>query len=248
MYFILSKLLVIFIYPFTWALAVLIYAVFCKNTRRKQRLLIKGVTLLYLFGNTALIKIFAREWDVSTYPPTGKIYSSVILLGGFVSEGDDKKGIFNQSADRFIQATKLLATHRATHLLFTGGNADIKPGKFREGDFVNNELHKMHYADSAILIDNQARNTIENALFAKKILQKARLKPPFLLVTSAFHMRRALLIFKKAGLDVTPFPADFIVKGDLEWSDLLPSADAFGTWGRYTKEIVGYIVTYFKHI
>jgi uncharacterized SAM-binding protein YcdF (DUF218 family) len=229
-------------------LALLLYAVFCKNARRKQKLLITGVALLYIFGNSLLIKLFARMWDADTYPPTTKTYSSIIVLGGFVSEGEDGKGIFNQSADRFIQATKLLTNHNASHLLFTGGNADIKPGKFREGYFVRAELKKMHFADSTILIESQARNTIENALFSKKLLDQANLKPPYILVTSAFHMRRSLLIFKKAGVDVVPYPCDYIIKGKLAFSDLLPNADAFGLWSRYIKEIVGYIAAYFKRI
>ena len=246
MYFIVSKLFVILIYPFTWVLALLLYAVFCKNTRRKQKFLIAGVALLYIFGNSLFIKLFARMWDVDTYPPTTKTYSSIILLGGFVSEGEDGKGIFNQSADRFIQATKLLANHNASHLLFTGGNADIKPGKFREGNFIRTELQKMHFADSTIFIESQARNTIENALFSKNLLEQAHLKPPYILVTSAFHMRRSLLIFKKAGIEVVPYPSDYIIKGKLEFADLLPNADSFGQWGRYIKEIAGYAAAYFK--
>ena len=248
MYFLISKLFVILIYPFTWVLALLLYAVFCKNAKRKQKLLITGVVFLYIFGNSLLIKLFAQMWDADTYPPTTKTYSSIIVLGGFVSEGDDGKGIFNQSADRFIQATKLLTNHNAAHLLFTGGNADIKPGKFREGYFVKAELKKMHFADSTILIESQARNTIENALFSKKLLEQANLKPPYILVTSAFHMRRSLLIFKKAGVDVVPYPCDYLIKGKLAFSDLLPNADAFGLWSRYIKEIVGYIAAYFKQI
>jgi uncharacterized SAM-binding protein YcdF (DUF218 family) len=248
MYFIISKLFVIFIFPLTWILALLLYAVFCKNVRRKQKILITGIALLYIFGNSLFIKLFARMWDVDTYPPTSKTYSSVILLGGFASKGEDEKGMFNQSADRFIQATKLLTNHSASHLLFTGGNADIKPGKFREGYFTRDELKKMHFADSTITIESQARNTIENALFSKKLLDQAHLKPPYLLVTSAFHMRRSLLIFKKAGIDVVPYPSDFLMKDRPEWSDLLPSADAFGIWNKYIKELVGYITAYFKRI
>jgi uncharacterized SAM-binding protein YcdF (DUF218 family) len=206
------------------------------------------IALLYIFGNTLLIKLFVRIWDIDTYPPTSKIYSSVILLGGFASEGENGKGVFNQSADRFIQATKLLANHNASHLLFTGGNAEIRPGKFREGYFARSELKEMHFADSTILIESQARNTIENALFSKKLLDQANLKPPYLLVTSAFHMRRSLLIFKKAGINVVPYPSDFLMKEKVKWSDLLPNADAFSVWNKYIKEIVGYIAAYFKHI
>lgn len=248
MYFIASKLFVIFIYPFTWVLAVLIYATFTKSSKRKQRALATGLFMLYLFGSILPVKLFARMWDIDTYPPASAMYSAEILLGGFASEGEDGKGLFNEHADRYIKATNLLTNHKAAHLLFTGGNADLKPGAFREGDFVKTELNKMHFPDSTILVDNQARNTIENALNSKKLLAKAGYKPPYLLVTSAFHMRRSLLIFKKAGVEVIPYPSDFIIHGKLAFGDLLPNADAFSLWSKYIKELVGYVAAYFKHI
>lgn len=246
MYFIISKFFVILIYPFTWVLALFLYAVFCKKQKLKQRFLVTGVIMFYFFGSTLPIKLFARMWDVDAYPPSGKTYSAEVLLGGFASEGTDGNGLFNSSADRYIQATILLTNHNAAHLLFTGGNADIKPGQFREGNFVKAELQKMHFADTSILIDNQARNTIENAQNAKKLLMQSGLKPPYLLVTSAFHMRRALLIFKKVGMEVVPYPSDFIINGKLAFSDLLPNAEAFSLWSKYIKEIAGYSAAYFK--
>ena len=246
MYFILSKVLLIIIQPFTWMVVLLVWAAITKNSRKKQRLIITTCIVLYLFSNSALINLYAKMWD---YPPNTSPkndYSTVILLGGFVSEDEEGTGHFNMAADRYIQATKLLASHTASHLLFTGGNGSLNPTKFREGVFVEAELKKMGFADSNLLIDSQARNTFENAANSKTLLQKAGLKPPYLLVTSAFHMRRAMLIYKKAGMDVIPYPSHYIVGKHIYFSDLMPNIEAFGTWNTYLKELVGYIVTLFK--
>jgi uncharacterized SAM-binding protein YcdF (DUF218 family) len=245
-YFILSKLLLVIIQPFTWVGVLLLLAVFTKQPIKKQRLLVAACIVLYLFSNSLLINLYARMWDYLPNTSVKKGSSAVILLGGFISEDEDGGGHFNNAADRYIQATKLLNNHTASHLLFTGGNGSLNPSKFKEGKFVLNELRRAGFADSLLLIDSLARNTFENAANSKVLLQKANLKPPYLLVTSAFHMRRAVLIYKKQGINVVPYPSHYIAGKHIYISDLLPGTDAFSTWNTYLKELVGYIVTCLK--
>ena len=59
-----------------------------------------------------------------------------------------------------------------------------------------------------IILENQSRNTFENALYTKDLIGFAGDKP-WLLVTSAFHMPRAFEIFKDRGIHVIPYPVDF---------------------------------------
>ena len=243
MIFILSKVLLVFLFPLTWVLGLMIYAVFTKRQKRKQRLLIASVALLYFFSNQFTADAIARIWDVPPYQPSAKTYSCVILLGGFVSQDESGRGYFNAATDRYTQATKLLANHTAAHLLFSGGNSDIYPNGFIEADFVKSELKKQGFADSLILLDGKARNTAENALFANQLLKRANLKPPYLLVTSAFHMRRAKLIFKNAGISVVPYTSNNMASnGHIYVKNFLPDIDAIAQWNLYIKEVVGYIV------
>ncbi len=248
MYFILSKVLYILILPFMWVFGMLLYAIFTKNVKRARKLLICSVALLYIFGNPLLMRLYANAWDIKAYDPGNAKYSSIILLGGFVSEDANGKGFFNNAADRYTEAVKLLQNGTASHLLVTGGNGNLNPSGFREGIFVQAELRKLNIPDSAILIESQARNTFENASFSKAILQKTTLKPPYLLVTSAFHMRRALLIFKKAGLPVVAYPCDYYKtnRGGISFWDLLPDTVVYGTWNTYIKELIGYVVAQLK--
>jgi uncharacterized SAM-binding protein YcdF (DUF218 family) len=88
---------------------------------------------------------------------------------------------------------------------------------------------------------------MENALFSKKILQDKKMHGPYLLVTSAFHMRRAMYTFKKAGLDVIPYASDYVDNaGGFSVTDLVPDAVALAIWNTYTKEVIGYIAYHFK--
>ncbi|AMR30850.1 hypothetical protein A0256_05140 [Mucilaginibacter sp. PAMC 26640] len=233
--------------PFMWAFAMLVYALITRKQKRRRNLLIAALLLLYLFGNPCLYNLYAKAWDIDPYQINGKKYDLAILLGGFISQDQTGEGYFNDSKDRYVQATKLLANHTITHLLMTGGNGSLTPDGFSEGAFVKGELKKMGFPDSSILIESKARNTFENAALSHAILKKTGLKPPYLLVTSGFHMRRALMVFKKEGLEVVPFPCDYkTYKGLFSVFDLLPASETYGNWNLYIKELIGYLITMLK--
>jgi uncharacterized SAM-binding protein YcdF (DUF218 family) len=247
--FILSKVLLFLLFPITWVFAIFILAIFSKNQRLKQRLIIAGVVVFYIFSVPFLMDNFAKNlWD---YPPA-KLdkkakYSCAIILGGFSSEKADSTGMFNGASDRFIQGLKLHATGQASHILITSGNGALDPDGFSEGDWVYTQLKQFNLPDSSILIENKSRNTIENALFTKRLLLAKHLAPPYLLVTSAFHMRRSMLIFKKAGLETVPYPCNYTAGfGKFTIYSFWPSTETFNTWGYYNKELVGYVVAWLR--
>jgi uncharacterized SAM-binding protein YcdF (DUF218 family) len=248
MYFILSKVLLFILSPYLWVCALLLLTFFAKNTKRKRKLFITTLIVMYLFSCPLLLTLMAKAWGVSnSLQKVNKTYSCVIVLGGFTSYDEKENGYFNGAADRFIQGILLLKTGKAKHLLITGGNGNLIQGTFREGDWVKAQLKNLDYPDSSILIENQSRNTIENAVFSKKVLQKAHLQPPYLLVTSNFHMRRALMIFRKAGYNVDPYPCNFGSEaGGLSFNDLIPSGGTLDGWTLYFKEMVGYVVDGWK--
>jgi uncharacterized SAM-binding protein YcdF (DUF218 family) len=248
MYFILSKLLLFLIYPFLWVCALLVIAIFSKNSRRKQRLLLAAIIVLYVFSCPFLLNSFANAWSVKDESgPATKTYSCAIVLGGFTTFGKNGDGYFNWAADRFIQGVKLLKTGRVNHLMITGGNGNIITHGHYEGDWASGQLKALKIPDSCVLVEDRSRNTIENAVFSKRILEKSGLKPPYLLVTSDFHMRRSLMIFKKAGYDVLPYPCNFTDgKNPFGLNDFAPDAETLGGWDIYLKEVVGYVVDGFK--
>ncbi|GAB2970860.1 YdcF family protein [Mucilaginibacter puniceus] len=245
MYFFFSKVLLILILPLTWILILLCFSLFSKSKKWRYRSLVAAIALLVLFTNPFLFNQFAQSWDIAPYKPDNKKYSCAIVLGGFSLSDGSGNGFFSPGADRFIQGIKLLSTGQTSHLLITGGSGNLIQGKFREATWVKKQLHEFNYPDSAVLIESASRNTLENAMFSKLILEKANLHPPYLLVTSAYHMRRSLMIFKKKGIDVIPYPANYISIGKPTVSDLIPDASVLSSWNVYIKEVVGYVANSF---
>lgn len=98
--------------------------------------------------------------------------------------------------------------------------------------------------EAAMITEDRARNTYENAVETKRLLGEAWI----LLVTSASHVPRALALFRKQGLTVTPFPCGYLVR-DRPWQgwdgnpfDLIPEAEALGETTIALTEIVGTII------
>lgn len=246
MYFILSKLLLIFILPLTWIMALLCVSLLSKNKKYKRHSLIAAVILLVIFTNPFLFNKYASAWDTPPYKPNPTQYSCVIVLGGFANSDGTGGGYFNTSSDRFLQGIKLVLNHKVSHILITGGNGNLAPGGFREGLWVQRQLRQFAFPDSVVLIESNSRNTVENARFTKQLLEKSHLPPPYLLVTSAFHMRRSLMIFEKMGVNVIPYPANYIVRRKgVRAADIIPEAEVLGHWNTYIKELVGYMANSF---
>jgi len=249
MYFVLSKVLLFLLVPLNWVLALLVIAIFKRSDVSKRRYLIAALTVIVVFSMPLLFKGFTLIWDVKTEPlkTDGIKYSSVIVLGGFAGEGNVEGGQFNRASDRFITGLRLLTTGKARRILITGGNGSLAPDSFREGPWVGAQLKKLGIADSLILIEGNSRNTLENAEFSKKILLANKLQPPYLLVTSAFHMRRAAMIFSRKGMRVIPQSCNYLTDNNhFNAIDIIPAADTLSSWELYLKEIVGYAINYFS--
>ncbi|MEZ2338892.1 YdcF family protein [Mucilaginibacter sp. RCC_168] len=221
-------------------------AVLAKNIKRKRKYLLWGIGLLYFFSNPFLINRLARAWDIAPAElEKNKTYSAAIVLGGFASDDKEGRGMFSSASDRFIQGVLLQKTGRVKYILISGGNGNLNPSAFREGAWARYQLQAAQVPDSCILIEDQSRNTLENASLTKTLLQKHGQRGPYLLVTSAFHMRRSARIFKKMGVDVIPYPCNYIAgTGDFSLSEFVPSADALNKWNTYIKEIIGLAVNY----
>jgi uncharacterized SAM-binding protein YcdF (DUF218 family) len=94
--------------------------------------------------------------------------------------------------------------------------------------------------EARIVFERNSRNTWENAVDARA-LAAPQPGETWLLVTSAFHMPRAVGCFRRAGWTVTPFPVDY--RADpAEWPSLLrPPARRFAELGLATRETLGLV-------
>jgi uncharacterized SAM-binding protein YcdF (DUF218 family) len=103
---------------------------------------------------------------------------------------------------------KLAREYPNARILFTSGDASLLGNKPAEADYVMPLLESFGIPPGRVLLENKARNTAENAAFAKRMLQP-KAGERWLLVTSAQHMPRAVGCFRHIGFEVEPYPVDW---------------------------------------
>ena len=238
----LSTVLSLVLSPFNWIILLLLLAYFLKRKKLKRYCLVLAVILFIVFGNQWLLNEYAKKWQPKpVILAPGTSFSCGIVPGGFASPDADANGYFNATADRFIQAVKLYKTGHIKHILISGGNGKENEKSFREAAWVRGELVAVGIPDSIIFTEDRSNNTKENAIYSRQILDSLHLAPPYLLITSAFHMPRAALVFKKAGVDIAPFPCNYnIGMGGFSTWDLVPAPSTLLGWDVFLKETVGY--------
>ena len=115
---------------------------------------------------------------------------------------------------------------------------------YKEASFIKNHLIQNGISTNDIIIEKNSRNTKENASLSAEILKRDFQKESVLLITSALHMKRAILCFNKNGITITAFPTDNTNthrKFHLE-DILLPNSKSLNKWESIIHEWVGYLV------
>jgi uncharacterized SAM-binding protein YcdF (DUF218 family) len=242
--FILSKILLFLLNPLFWICLAFLLSWIIKKPVWKKRLRITAVILLLIFSNPFLINKVLTDFETPKHQiAENEKYTVGILLGGFVGFDSKGEGYFNEASERVIQSLRLYKTGHIQKILMSGGSGTLLRQEFREADFTRDQLIKMGVNPADILIDRNSRNTYENAVYSKQILDSLGLTAPYLLITSAWHMPRATAVFRKAGLNIQPFPCDYkhSITSDPE-DFIVPSATAMGRWSMVLKEWMGILV------
>jgi len=243
--FVISKIAAFFLHPFVWIVLLLIAAWFSRNGNRKNLLLRFALFFFIFFSNSFIPKYIWYHYQspFAEMKPDEK-YVAGIVLGGFVSYDEkNSRAYFNRSSDRFIQAARLYKQGHISKIIMTGGNAlFIKDKEYSESDFVVKNLIDLGIPASDILAERKAKNTIENAVYSDKMLDSAHIPEPYVLITSALHMPRAIKIFTKSGMRVRPYPCDFqVMESDIKftWRSIIPSSGSFDMWNLLFREFIG---------
>jgi uncharacterized SAM-binding protein YcdF (DUF218 family) len=223
MFFILSKVLGFFALPSNLFIAIglLGLVLLCTRlTRLASWLVVTSLVLIALaglspLGNALLLPLEQRfpPWDASRGAPDG-----IVILGGAISpDVSAARGTvaLDEAAERITVAAELARRYPAARIIFTGGSNALIFNEESEALFAVRELQALGVAHDRITAEEQSRNTIENAVFSRLI---ARPKPGerWLLVTSAYHMPRAIAAFRAAGFPVEAYPVDWRTRGPLD--------------------------------
>lgn len=151
---------------------------------------------------------------------------------------------FAEGADRITEAIRLHKDGLIGQIIISGGIATILDEETSESEQLKELLLTCRIREKDFKLENKSRNTYENAFYTGELLKELKLADrKILLITSAFHMRRALRCFEKQGLDVIPFPVDFHSQPiTFNPSQLIPSIQSLQNWKILCEEGMGILV------
>lgn len=222
MFFILSKFFGFFTLPSNLLIAIGLAGLvllFTRFRRLASWLVVTSVVLIAVcglspLGNVLILPLEQRfpPWDATHGPPDG-----IVVLGGVIApDVSVSRGsvTFNEGAERIAAAVELARRYPNARIVFSGGSNSMYSDVAVEAAVAVGEFVALGIAHDRITADEQSRNTIENAVFSRLI---ANPKPGerWLLVTSAYHMPRAMAAFRAAGFSVEAYPVGWRTRGPI---------------------------------
>lgn len=232
--FYLSKLLSAFTQPFTWVAVLFLLALWWQSCRpvAARRALVAALASGLLVGWLPLPDTLLRyleNWHTAPEAvAAGQLqsYTGLVVLGGGIERmplwlGRDPV-IRDNSAERMKVPVTLVRRHVHLRLLFTGGDG---------------ELWSQGVPPERMLFERAARTTYENAILSAAMPDVNKTQP-WLLVTSAWHMPRALATFRAAGWNVTPYPVDYRTGSHTPWTEYSLGRGVL-RWQTLLHEVVG---------
>lgn len=223
-----------------------VLCIYSYKKKYKFRNLMMVVTVIFYLVNTDFLSdMFIRSLEKKHFPPTVVSGDVIIMLGGGATldtpNVNGEGHLSGYAANRLLTCAQL---YNKLHvpIIISGGKVYETTGT--EAEIGRTILIGLGVPENKILIDNRSLNTTQNAKYTKEIIDKNGFSSP-ILVTSAFHMERAILQFEKYKEQVTPFPTDYQTNVDykFEFQDLLPSGNAINIINISLKEYLGILVS-----
>lgn len=247
MFFLLSKVLDFLLLPTVWLLALLITALLARPPQRR-RWLVAMLVLTLITTNSFLVNELLLAWEC---PPVAlaalpRHADAAVLLTGItdVNKSPHDRAYLGPGADRLTHALWLYRAGRVRRILISGGSGAVLAKAHTEAQDLATLLRLAGVPNSAIILEEKSRNTRENALFTQQVVAARPELDTLILVTSAFHLRRAAGCFGKVGLRPLAFPAGYRSTDRRATPDfwLVPSPEALVNFSLLTHEVTGWLM------
>jgi uncharacterized SAM-binding protein YcdF (DUF218 family) len=247
-YVYLSKILPLFVMPISVVLILLVVAFLFFQRDRKSTggsLLLVAVIVLWMTSTPIVATTLYRDLE-ARYPPLPlaklPVGDCLVLLGGAVGPAMPPRVDIelNEAVDRVYKAAQVHRAGRAKFVIVTAGNQPWSESPWAEADLLRDLLMEWGVPKDAIFLEGSSRNTRENALYSKIMIESMHCGTT-LRVTSAAHMPRAVAAFQSVGVSVVAVSTDVQVvqQGTLSAVALLPSADALAMTSEAIREWIG---------
>ena len=223
MFFALSKILWFLVNPGNVLLILLVAGagLLLTRWRRLGRGLVVAVAAVSLFLAVVPVGSWMFGALEERFPPLNELpvqVDGIIVAGGVVDPvmtKDRGQASVNGAVERLFEMAKLAERYPRAKMVFSGGSGDLLNQELKEAPLVVPLLRQLGVDPGRVIFEDQSRNTAENAIFSRR-LAKPKAGEKWLLITSAFHMPRAVGSFRQAGWRVTPYPVDYHTRGDSE--------------------------------
>lgn len=255
MFLYLSKLLPLFFYPLGLVCVLMVVALITlwKRPRWAAGAIALALFVLLVGSNGWVSRSLVRSLESQIPPAELPKAEAIVVLGGAVKPAvPPRPGVdLSEEGDRVLYAAQLYQRALAPLVIVSGGRINWRGQGSSESADMATILSQMGVPTVAIIQDPDSLNTHENAVNVQKILNSRGIRQ-VLLVTSAMHMPRSLLIFKYQGIAAIPAPTDFLITEhylqELQSSpqsillNLLPDVERLNLFTHALKEYVGLVV------
>lgn len=205
-------------------------------------------TALVCLSWVPLPNALLRQFENLHHAPTGSMdgYAGVVVLGGGVHSkyvGFVRQQMqLSEVSDRMVQAVVLRRKHAQLQLVYTSQEAASK-GTAAPVTSAPSQAERffteMGVLPDRLIMESSATTTHENAIFTSA-LPGMDITRPWLLLTSAAHMPRALATFRKVGWNVTAYPVDYRTNNRVSWLDF-SLTDGAALWQNLAYEALGWV-------
>lgn len=186
--------------------------------RRVGRTLLTGLALLAIAVSILPVGAWLLnplEERFPAPPVTSGRVDGIVVLGGTIDMmvGQARHRVaLSDAAERITALVALARRYPDARLIFAGGSGHLGRPDLKEALVVGGLVGQLGVAPERLLLESESRNTYENALFTKR-LANPQPGERWLLVTSAWHMPRAVGAFRRVGWPVTAYPVDYRTRG-----------------------------------
>lgn len=222
---------------------------------RRKTLCWIGIMVLWLASTPVVsdaimrgAEAWAERIDPASMPESQAI---VVLSEGRIQPPGETNASEWTDSDRFYGGISLYKAHKAPLLIFTGGWSPRRPTGKTEGEVLMEFAAELGVARENVVTTGKVSNTYDEARSVAALMARTGhpgAPPRILLVTSAYHMRRAQFLFERAGVHTIPFPVDFKVPQGEEFSlfRLLPAAASLKRTEAALREQYGFLFYWFR--
>ena len=251
MYIYLSKILPLMVLPIGIVIELLLMALLLLWWGKRKSaafFMVSAISVLWccsmpIVANTVLGKLEQQypALALSDVPSS----DCIVLLGGALEPIRPPRIDVNllDSVDRISKTVSLYRAGKAGMVIVSGGNQPWMPQLKSEAEETRTLLMDWGVPASAIVLEETSRNTHENAINTKVLLDKLECQSP-LLVTSAAHMSRAVATFTKLEVDVFPVSADVRAVSIIDSTifDFIPDTRALAMTTNAIREWTGQMI------